>query len=511
MQYLKTAMAALIITLSSCAFAEDTIKIDNGELRGTIADGIRSFKGIPFAQPPVGELRWRAPQPIASWSGVKDASKYGPDCMQLPYRHDAAPLGVPPSEDCLYINIWTPEKSAKTPKAVMVWIYGGGFVNGGSSPPVYDGSAFARSDVVFVSFNYRLGRFGFFAHPAITAEAGDGPLANYAILDQIAALQWVKRNIAAFGGDPKNITIFGESAGGMSVHALMTSPLAKGLFEKAIIQSGGGGRAMLGQGKTLSAAEADGVTFAESKQITGTDQNTVQKLRDLSADQVIDNLNLMSLFGSTFTAPIVDGKVVPKVSVDAHRDGVGTDIPVIIGANDADGFFMEGSLDEAYAPVGPARAAAEAVYDPQNTKNAAVIGMAISADTLMIEPSRETARILANQGSEVYLYRFAYVPDYLRAKMPGALHASEIPFVFDTLSARHKELSEQDHGIAKLVHDYWVGFAKTGKPQVDGKTVWPVFNAKSDDIMQFDQSGAHVGADPLRERLDFIEGLRTAR
>src|SRR6516225_7634296 len=255
------------LSLSTClVFSQDTalqVTIESGKLRGSSTDGVVSFKGIPFAAPPVGQLRWRAPQPVAPWSGVREATSFQSDCMQVPFPSDAAPLGTKPAEDCLYLNVWKPDAATTDKLPVMVWIYGGGFVNGGSSPAVYDGSQFAKKGVVFVSFNYRLGRFGFFAHPALTRENADGLLGNYGFLDQIAALQWVQKNILAFGGDPGNVTIFGESAGGFSVHMLMGSPLAQGLFHKAIIESGGG-RANLGGPRFLSTSLPGGPASAES-------------------------------------------------------------------------------------------------------------------------------------------------------------------------------------------------------------------------------------------------------
>ena len=202
-----------------------TVNTESGLVTGATADGVISYKGIPYAAPPVGELRWRAPQPPAKWSAPLAATAYGHDCMQLPFPSDAAPLGTPPAEDCLVLNVWAPEKHSAKKLPVMFWIYGGGWVNGGSSPAVYDGSQFAKGGVVLVSFNYRLGRLGFFAHPALTKEHPDEALGNYGYMDQIAALKWVQRNIAAFGGDPGNVTIFGESAGGFSVHMLMTTKL----------------------------------------------------------------------------------------------------------------------------------------------------------------------------------------------------------------------------------------------------------------------------------------------
>ena len=248
----------------------DQVKVEGGAVKGAVADGVLSFKGIPFAAPPVGDLRWRPPQPVVPWTGVKEATAYGHDCAQKPVAIDAAPLGTEPSEDCLVLNVWRPAEKTSAALPVMVWIYGGGFVNGGSSPAVYDGSQFAKQGVVLVSFNYRIGRFGFFAHPALSAEHPGEPLGNYALMDQIAALKWVQKHIAGFGGNPKDVTVFGESAGGMSVHALLTSPAAKGLFHKAIIESGGGRSGLLTMRKlhedqpNQPSAESVGVAFAKS-------------------------------------------------------------------------------------------------------------------------------------------------------------------------------------------------------------------------------------------------------
>ncbi|HZF46518.1 MAG TPA: carboxylesterase family protein, partial [Sphingomonadaceae bacterium] len=226
---------ALAFATAGSAQQSSQVSIETGALAGSLADGVESWKGIPFAAPPVGALRWRAPQQPAPWPGVRQASDYGNDCMQVPFPSDAAPLGTPPAEDCLYANVWKPAGAGGN-LPVIVWIYGGGFVNGGASPPTYAGANLARQGVVFVSFNYRVGRFGTFAHPALTrANEDDGLLGNYGFLDQIAALRWVQRNVAAFGGDPRNVTIVGESAGGMSVHTLVTSPMARGLFAKAVV------------------------------------------------------------------------------------------------------------------------------------------------------------------------------------------------------------------------------------------------------------------------------------
>ena len=506
---------ALALAFAPPAMAESAqpaIKTTAGAVQGVAEGESIAYRGIPYAQPPVGDLRWRAPRPADRWTGVRVADQFGPDCMQIPFKADAAPLGVKPSEDCLYLNVWTPAEKPREKRPVMVWIYGGGFVNGGSSPPVYTGRAFAESDVVFVSFNYRLGRFGFFAHPALKRESAGTPTGNYAILDQIAALKWVQDNIASFGGDPGNVTIFGESAGGMSVHALTTTPLAKGLFHKAIVMSGGG-RDLMGPIKTDTEAQAIGAEFARAKGVEGDGADALAALRALSADTVMSGLNLMSLFGAKDFAPLyADGQIV-RGSIDAaYSAGDGAKVPMIIGANDADGFFFGGGLDQAYAPVAAARAEAEKVYDPEGRKDAMHIGVAVSADTMFLEPARHVARIIAGRGQPVFTYRFGYVPEYLRAKMPGAFHASELPFFFGTVDVRHGDATTPaDRAAARLVHEYWVNFARTGQPSANGGGRWSPDGVAADSIMSFDAAGAGEAPDPFRERLDFVERFLSAK
>lgn len=294
-----------------------------GRVRGVDDGQVAAFKGIPFAAPPVGDLRWRAPQPVPPWRDVLDASTFMADCAQAPFPSDAAPSGVAAAEDCLGINVWKPSSPASdTPLPVLVWIYGGGFVNGGSSPAIYDGSAFARRGVILVSFNYRLGRFGFFAHPALTAEAralGE-PVGNYAYLDQIAALKWVRDNIAAFGGNPGNVTLFGESAGGGSVMQLLATPAAAGLFQRASALSGSGRGSLLGA-RPLSRASADGrpsaeavgLAFARQNGIEGEGGEALAALRALPTETVVDGLNMatMGRAGETYTGgPVLDGSIV---------------------------------------------------------------------------------------------------------------------------------------------------------------------------------------------------------
>jgi para-nitrobenzyl esterase len=512
------AAAAMATAAAAHAAAATTVTIDTGEVEGATQDNIISFKGIPFAQPPVGELRWKAPQAPTKWSGVRKATSYGADCMQVPFPSDAAPLGMQPAEDCLYLNLWRPAAATKK-LPVLVWIYGGGFVNGGSSPAVYDGTPFARDGVLFVSFNYRLGRFGFFAHPALSAEQAGGPLGNYAIMDQVAALKWVRRNIAAFGGDPDNVTICGESAGGMSVHILMTSPAATGLFQKAIVQSGGG-RASLLRGRPISggadSAEAIGVTFAKRAGIEGTDAQALKKLRALPADALLNGLNMASMqaaSGTTYVGgPVLDDKIMPVEPAKAYAAGKAARVPFMVGANSMDIGFMQGkTLDDLLGQFGPNAAKARAVYEVKNTDDVRQVAFRMGGDQMMGEPARYVARELAKRGQPVYEYRFSYVAESLRKQWPGAMHATDIPFAFDTVAARYgKDLTAPDSDAARTMHAYWVAFAATGKPEVAGKPAWPAYDAKADTIMDFTNHGPVVAPDPWRARLDLAEAANVS-
>jgi len=514
--------ALLMGSLASAASVPDPVKpgqvkIDSGVLQGVESDGVVSFKGVPFAQPPLGPLRWRAPQPVTPWSGVRIASAYGHDCMQKPFAADEAPLRTEPAEDCLVLNVERPAGRTAGKLPVMVWIYGGGFVNGGSSPAVYSGAEFARHGVVFVSFNYRLGRFGFFGFPALTKEAPDAPHGNYGYLDQIAALKWVQRNIAAFGGDPRNVTVFGESAGGGSVHMLLTSPIARGLFHKAIIESGGGRTFLMGPRRltrdlpNLPSSETIGVNFAKSVGIDGDGPEALASLRALPADQVTAGLNIMSMMANrsgppTYGGPMVDGRVVVEDPQAAYEAGHLAKVPLIVGANAADiGFSSARTLDEALAPFGQNRDAALAAYDPEHTGDVHVIASRIAMDRMMVEPARFAAAAFAKIGLPVYEYRFTYVAESARQKWKfGAPHATEIPYVFDTVAARYGEkLTPADEAVAHTANAYWVNFARTGDPNGPSLPKWPRYDSRTDRIIDFRADGQAVGGpDPWRARLD---------
>jgi para-nitrobenzyl esterase len=493
-----------------------------GAVGGAKEEGVLSFKGIPFAAPPVGPLRWRPPAPAVAWSGVRDAKGYAPDCMQRPFAEDAAPLRTTSNEDCLYLNVWRPEGNAVN-LPVMVWIYGGGFVNGGTSPAVYDGARFARDGVILVSFNYRLGRFGFFGFPALSSENPDGPLGNYGYMDQIAALKWVRDNITAFGGDPHQVTIFGESAGGGSVHMLLNCAQARGLFARAIVESGGG-RGNLRGPRSLRedlqgspSAETIGVNFARSKGINGTDEAALQKLRSLEVGDIVDGLSLGSPTEGppTYSGPMEDGTIVTMSPGRAYKAGVETQVPVMLGANDLDiGLFFPKDKTEAFSGFGRYEAAARKAYDPGGSTPLPVIAWEIGMDRMMIEPARFVARELSDRGLQIYEYRFSYVAPAMTGilekmgfahRMPfkGAPHASEIPFAFDTVGAAYgAATTTADLEMAKSVHAYWVNFAKTGNPNGDGLTRWPAYRRKADVLLNFTERGPVAMRDPRRARLD---------
>lgn len=452
---LMFAASAWALTIAATPVHAQVTRTQDGLVEGTSSDSVESWKGIPFAAPPLGPLRWQPPQPAARWHRILQANAYGHDCMQEPFPSDAAPLGTTPSEDCLTLNVWRPKARKSVRKLpVIVWIYGGGFVNGGSSPPTYSGVALARQGVVFVSFNYRLGRFGTFGHPRLTEQTGpDVPLGNYGYMDQIAALEWVHRNIAAFGGDPAAVTIMGESAGGMSVHALMTSPAVPGsLFQRAIIMSGGD--ATTASPTALADVEQTGIAFARARGIEANDPNTLAKLRALSADEVTDGLNLGKLFEPgprTFSSPFADGRIAVHTDA-AYSSGHFAHVPVMIGATSAD------------------------------------IG---GPNGFMIAGARRTAALIAGQGVPVYAYRFSYVAESLGEA--GAKHATDIPFFLDTADIKYgPATSARDERMARTISAYIVNFAKYGHPNGPGLPAWKRYDGASNRVMNFSASGEAI-------------------
>jgi para-nitrobenzyl esterase len=505
------------------------VGVDSGQLQGVVNDGVVSYKGIPFAAAPVGDLRWRPPQPPARWTGVRQATEFGSDCMQArfgPPPTPGAPPAPAPSEDCLFLNVWRPASAAPEAKLpVMVWIYGGGFVGGSSAMPSTSGTQFAKQGVVLVAANYRVGRFGFFAFPALSREHTEEPKGNYAYMDQIAALKWVQKNVAAFGGDPNNVIIFGFSAGGVSVHSLLTMPMARGLFHKAIVESGGSrdsvltARPMSKDGVDSNypvSAETIGINFAHSMGIAGTDHTALAKLRALSAEQILRGAPAQAgaSVPSYETTPILDGKLVTETAETAYKAHRQPRIPLMLGSNRADtagNRINATTKEQLFARFGQWSAQAKAAYDPDGSTDLATLISRANDDFGQAEPARFAAAAFATNGSPVYLYRFSYVQTAMREMFrAGTPHGGEIAFVFGTLGTAAfgppPPPTPQDQAVSRMAQSYWVNFAKTGDPNGASLPVWPRYDPSKDLIFEFHPDGsASAIPDPWKARLDVMQ------
>jgi para-nitrobenzyl esterase len=490
---------ALILTLSAMLFttgplqaAPAPVTVDGGAVQGVADGNVIHYWGIPFAAPPVGDLRWRPPAPAKPWSGTLLADQFGHDCMQNT-RTPPWPKREPaPSEDCLYLNIWEPVTATSGTKLpVMVWIYGGGFQVGSSATSLFDGTHFAQDGVVMVSFNYRVNKFGFFAHPALTKESPDAPLGNYAILDQIAALKWVRANIAKFGGDPNNVTVFGESAGAMSVQYLMTSPLARGLFDRAIAESGFGRFAL----QSFATAEAKGKEAAES---WGVADDDVAALRALPAEKVLGDTTM----GHHTFWPMIDGKIIPEQTMAAFDEGHMAHVPFLVGSNSYEiGLFPQiaAGLSQRDAKAWPT---AEKLFDGFGRNDPKVLEMQVATDLILTEPTRALARDAVKAGMPTYVYYYSYVNPALRARYPGAPHFFEVPAVFGTMPLIEPHPGPETPKVVEAMHSRWVEFAKTGTPEG-----WPRFASGHEEWLDFTGHGAIVEKDLLQRRLNFVEAL----
>ena len=481
------------------------VRIDSGQVRGLEADGVVSFKGIPYAAPPVGKLRWREPQPAQHWAGVRDATKFGPECMQTTDE-------VPKSESCLTLNVLRAATSAKE-LPVMVWIFGGANVRGQTS--LYpQGDALARQGVIFVSMNFRVGRLGFFAHPALLAETPDEVHGNYGYMDQRSALQWVQRNIAAFGGNPKAVTIFGQSSGGGSVVAHLTSPLSRGLFQRAIMLSPGfpAPRAKAGPLTELSDAETMAVDYAHSLGITADGPAALAALRALPAEKLVEGTDHEAeeaalaagkpLIG--VAGPMLDGKFIVEAPEFVLAAGREAKVSVMIGATDRD--HAQGSAeskDALFAIFGANAVQARKLYDPQGDQTLDELKQQVFCDKIHIEPARYLADEVARAGRPAYLYRFSYVAESERGKVKGALHSSELPFVFDIpAEVFGDKVTGDDKKMAELASAYLVSFAKTGDPNGGNRPQWPRHDPAVDKLIDLTNNGVVVGPDLLKARLD---------
>jgi para-nitrobenzyl esterase len=470
------------------------VSTPDGKLQGVERDGIVAYLGVPYAQPPVGDLRWRPPQKLSHWSGVRLARQFGNDCMQA-RRRPARGAQTPLSEDCLYLNVWAPAGRAPQRWPVMVWVHGGGFFAGSGSQPLYQGADLAQRGVVVVTLNYRLGRFGFFAHPALLRENPSEPIGNYGLMDQIAALRWVKRNIAAFGGDPKKVTLFGQSAGGASVSDLMASPYARGLFERAIIESG----IFANPATSLEQAEAAGEAAAMSWGLTNPDASA---LRGVPADEVLGGGAGLA----ARTGPMIDGKVLPQDATEAFEAGKVVRVPLIIGSNSYEaGFFpaMARGLSRRLAAEWPK---VEAAFDGYGTHQTAAIEGELATDMMITAPTWRLARAAARDGLPTYLYYFSYLRPSEQGRMPGPSHIDEVYAVFDHMRLVEHSDGAETQRIVDEIESRWVQFARTGHPTLD-KADWPAITPQSFKLLEFANGGPVVRGDFAGERLELASAL----
>jgi para-nitrobenzyl esterase len=504
---------------------EPTVKTNSGWLKGISNDTVSVFKGIPFAAPPVGEYRWRPPQAVVPWQGVRNATEFGPNCAQAGWGGTPGTITKNSAEDCLYLNVWKPANVSSAFKLpVMIWIHGGGFVGGSGAEPTNFGDQFAKQGVILVTINYRLGRLGFFAHPMLSNEYPNEPKGNYGYMDQIAALEWVKENIAAFGGDPNNVTIFGQSAGGVSVHSLLTIPDAKGLFHKAISHSGGGRDGVL-TGRPINKENADpfytvsaetiGVNFARKHGITENDTDALVKLRQMRVEDIVDGGQETDGQGGPriYSGPILDGKLVVETAESAYKAGRFVKVPLMIGSCNAEisGNFvnMSQTKDELFSIFGSLQNEARAAYDPEGTNEFAEVLTKFNSDWVWGEPARMTAKAFTNHGMPAYIYLFSYVPNSLKERMKyGAGHGSEVAYTFNNLSTRWgvAETTSTDQTLAQMMNTYWVNFAKTGNPNGSHLPNWPKYSIIKNQILEFKADGKPGSSSDMRStRLDVIE------
>ncbi|HKC86612.1 MAG TPA: carboxylesterase/lipase family protein [Blastocatellia bacterium] len=510
----------LVFAFSGLALtANDTVRVEGGLISGSVVDGVRSYKGIPFAAPPVGELRWKAPQPVAAWEGVRECNDFGPDCPQAPYPQSSLYYSAPrkQSEDCLYLNVWTAAKAGEK-RPVMVWIHGGALTRGSGATRSYDGTALAKKGVVLVTVNYRLGPLGYLAHPELTAESPNRSSGNYGALDQIAALKWVQKNIAAFGGDPGRVTIFGESAGSWSVNVLVASPLAKGLFHRAIGQSGGtfGPMAYLKEDREgRASAEKIGEAFAKA---AGAD--SIKALRAQPAEKIVEVFNNDPEGKKFRTQPNVDGWALPDEIRNIFAQGKQNDAPVIVGSNANEMTTLtvpatvpkttEDYRKRVETQYGAAIKEFDAAYPVKSDADIAAAYLGSLRDVTFTSPMRTWARMTATGRSKAYLYFFSHVPPNPNSKYLGAYHAGEIVYVFNNLNRQNSLLQEADFKLAEMMSNYWVNFATTGDPNGKDLPKWEPYNRETEAYLDFGDA-VQLRNHLLKAQLDFVEQFQRRR
>ena len=521
---LLAASVALLAMLTTSACLAEAVRTQSGLVEGVASGvaGVTVYRGIPYAAPPVGQLRWRPPQPVVPWEGIRLCGEFGPPCPQPKGRGIYQGDESPASEDCLYLNVWTPAKSPDERLPVLVWIHGGGLTIGSGSIRHYHGHNLAARGAVVVTTNYRLGPFGFFAHPALSAESEQGVSGNYGLLDQLAALRWVQENIAAFGGDPRRVAIFGESGGAQSVICLMASPLSAGLFRGAIAESGapGDGLPVLRNDAGLvgfhagESAEEMGVRLAGKLGCTGPD--ALAQLRARTADELLTGINpdvLPGGRGDKFN-PVIDGHVLLKHPLAAFEAGEQQDVPLIIGSNGDDGnVFMDAVPIRSVAGyqlivrrLFGAYADRVLEFFPADEGNFHQMATRLVTVSAFVAPARRFARGVANADANAYVYHFTRVSPQMAARGMGAIHGIEIPYVFNADSIRF--LGQADRDLSDTIGEAWVRFAATGDPAGDG-LVWPPYDGREQYIGFGDEVA--VRSQLYSAECDLFDEIRTAR
>jgi para-nitrobenzyl esterase len=511
---IKSVAALTLLGVALHAKSLDKVKTNTGAVKGSIsADGkVRMFKGIPFAAPPVGPLRWKAPQPVAPWASVREATAFGPRCMQGNIFGDMVFRDTGPSEDCLYLNVWSPVLEVrKVPLLpVMVWIYGGGYAAGASSEPRQDGEMLAKKGVVVVSMNYRLNIFGFLAHPGLAKETGRSGSGNYGLLDQVAALEWVQKNVKAFGGDPTNVTIFGESAGSFSVSGLMASPLAKGLFQKAIGESG----AFFGSSlavKPASEAQLAGEKFASSM-----GASSIDDLRAKSAAELLQ----ATLKNPEGFAVDIDGVFFPEDPRATYTAGKQAHVPLLAGWNrDEVGSQRFFGKDKPSADAYKAKLrdqykdAADQLlelYPAATDEQASQSAGALSSDTFIAYSTWKWLELQRTTGqSTVYRYEFDDAPPATPSN--GAYHSAEIEFVFEALPSKNLPWRPEDTKLSDLMSTYWTNFAKAGDPNSSGLPSWPPFASETGNQVMHLSNDSKAAPEQNRTRYEFLDNLNSKK
>ncbi len=471
----------------------EVVQLDSGPISGVLNQDIWSFKGIPYAAPPLGELRWKEPQPVTPWKETRACTEFGPSCPQQEVRLISGGSVGKTSEDCLYLNVWTPAKNSGERLPVMVWIHGGGFENGSGSQPIYDGQKLAEMGVVVVTINYRLGPLGFLAHPLLTEESPNHSSGNYGMLDQIEALKWVQRNIEAFGGDKNRVTIFGESAGGISVCDLMVSSLANGLFHRVISESGPYSSRTIPTStvRTLKDAEKTGIQLADALGCSKR-PDTLDALRSKTPEELIKAGKELgkNAYGGLTWSPVIDGWFLHKDPAALFAEGSQQDVPLLVGFNADEGtiFAPEITLDQYNLFLGFAygRHASDimALFPAQTPDQVKPALIKLITQVGFASQAKFAAASMATKKSKAYLYQFTKTIDNPLVKHLGSFHGLEIPFVFGNLNIQNYVPNEKDKALSQAIMKYWTSFAANGVPSGEGLPTWPAYESASDQYME---------------------------